>query len=112
MDFFGAGLPVVAAGFACIEELVRPGKNGLVFDSSVMLSRQLLDLISEPVKLEQLARGAALFGDVRWDDHWKERAEAVMIQDPDGASAPHWVSRSIFLGVFAIVSVLLLVYLP
>lgn len=43
---FGAGLPVLAAGFAALPELVAHGANGLVFNSPQELARQLAEVLS------------------------------------------------------------------
>jgi hypothetical protein len=44
---FGAGLPVLAAGFAALPELVAHGANGLVFNSPQELAGQLAEVLSE-----------------------------------------------------------------
>lgn len=46
VDMFGAGLPVLAAGFAALPELVAHGANGLVFTSPRELAQQLADVLS------------------------------------------------------------------
>lgn len=43
---FGAGLPVLAAGFAALPELVAHGANGLVFNSPQELAQQLAEVLS------------------------------------------------------------------
>lgn len=43
---FGAGLPVLAAGFAALPELVAHGANGLVFTSPQELAQQLAEVLS------------------------------------------------------------------
>lgn len=43
---FGAGLPVLAAGFPALPELVAHGANGLVFNSAQELARQLAEVLS------------------------------------------------------------------
>lgn len=43
---FGAGLPVLAAGFAALPELVAHGANGLVFNSARELAGQLAEVLS------------------------------------------------------------------
>jgi hypothetical protein len=46
VDMFGAGLPVCAVDYACISELVQPGRTGLLFASAKELSLQLQRLLA------------------------------------------------------------------
>ncbi|KAL1672976.1 glycosyltransferase family 33 protein [Schizophyllum commune] len=46
VDMFGAGTPVCALDFACISELVKQGKNGLVFKTSEELAEQMKSLLT------------------------------------------------------------------
>lgn len=61
---FGSGVPVCAAYFPAIGELVRDGHNGLIFKSSSELHAQLQSLLSVDgrAELAHLRDGAALIG--------------------------------------------------
>ena len=54
VDMFGCGLPVCAASYKCIGELVKVGETGLLFDSYQELAQQWVDLFqgfpSQPSK--------------------------------------------------------------
>lgn len=45
VDMFGCGLPVCAARYSCIGELVKEHDTGLLFSSPQELSLQLVDLL-------------------------------------------------------------------
>ena len=44
VDMFGCGLPVCAARYKCIDELVKENHTGLLFHSPQQLSLQLVQL--------------------------------------------------------------------
>ena len=44
VDMFGCGLPVCAASYDCIDELVKDGQTGLLFDSYQQLADQWVAL--------------------------------------------------------------------
>lgn len=93
VDMFGSGMPVLARGFACIDELVKDGKNGRVFDNEAELGAQLIDtLVGFPhaPKLEALKeyfkpkfpsspgrRVTAPGKEVEWSS-WDDNWDAVM----------------------------------
>lgn len=43
---FGCGLPVCAASYDCIRELVADGDNGLLFEGPRQLAQQLAELLA------------------------------------------------------------------
>ncbi|KAL3132089.1 hypothetical protein ABBQ32_008699 [Trebouxia sp. C0010 RCD-2024] len=45
VDMFGCGLPVCAASYSCIRELVKEGQTGLLFSSHQDLAQQWIDLL-------------------------------------------------------------------
>ena len=45
VDMFGCGLPVCAAAYSCIGELVKDGQTGLLFSSAQELAQQWGELL-------------------------------------------------------------------
>ncbi|EGG01422.1 family 33 glycosyltransferase, partial [Melampsora larici-populina 98AG31] len=86
VDMFGCGLPVCARNFACISELVKHNKNGLVFDTEAELASQLESLLSgfpdnqlEDCQLNKLRDGinSNTYGVNKrawsnWDEEWEQ----------------------------------------
>ncbi|KAL2631705.1 hypothetical protein R1flu_016391 [Riccia fluitans] len=77
VDMFGCGLPVCAASYSCIGELVLDRQNGLLFSSSSELADQFLDLFrgfpTTSNLLSALKEGALALGSSgRWSDEWAE----------------------------------------
>ncbi|KAM3958555.1 ALG1, chitobiosyldiphosphodolichol beta-mannosyltransferase [Aphomia sociella] len=82
VDMFGAGLPVSAFNFKCLNELIEYGKNGYTFNTSDELSKQIVEwfedfpnnkkqnIIAEKMKTELVK-----FQETRWEDNWNLRAK-------------------------------------
>ncbi|WWC63065.1 uncharacterized protein I303_105664 [Kwoniella dejecticola CBS 10117] len=80
VDMFGCQLPVLARGFSCIDELVKDGQNGRVFDTGEEMGEQLINVIKEfpqAVELNKLTKyfdaASSKEGSnewASWDDHW------------------------------------------
>ncbi|KAF6264227.1 hypothetical protein COO60DRAFT_1486501, partial [Scenedesmus sp. NREL 46B-D3] len=95
VDMFGAGLPVCAADFKCIGELVAEGKTGLLFSSAEQLAQQLLQLLEgfdgvagsgANGHLARLRAGVAREQSRwRWRDNWDKVAAPVFAQIADAA---------------------------
>jgi beta-1,4-mannosyltransferase len=97
VDMYGAGLPVCAVDYPCIQELVKPGETGLLFKTPEQLAQQLQQLLlgfntkegagggggggggeGEGKTLLQLREGvAATQLDWRWDENWQDVALPV-----------------------------------
>ncbi|WRT68208.1 uncharacterized protein IL334_005183 [Kwoniella shivajii] len=45
VDMFGCGIPVLARKFGCIGELVKDGKNGMVFEDGEEMGKQLINVM-------------------------------------------------------------------
>jgi len=93
VDMFGSNLPVCAVKYDCLLELVKPGENGLMFNTSTELAEQLADLLIEPgheARLAKLASGAAHFAETRWAAHWLERT-APRIRALAPPQRPWWL---------------------
>jgi beta-1,4-mannosyltransferase len=82
---FGCGLPVCAASFSCIEELVKVNKNGLLFSTSSELADELMMLFKgfpeECNALKSLKDGALSTGSSsKWSTEWATYALPVLNQ--------------------------------
>ncbi|KAG5545930.1 hypothetical protein RHGRI_018182 [Rhododendron griersonianum] len=85
VDMFGCGLPVCAVSYSCIEELVKVGKNGLLFSSSSELADELLMLFKgfpdNCNALKSLRNGALEMGSsARWATEWEENAKPLITE--------------------------------
>ncbi|XP_046859989.1 chitobiosyldiphosphodolichol beta-mannosyltransferase-like [Xenia sp. Carnegie-2017] len=76
VDMFGCGVPVCAVGFSCLNELVKHGENGLVFDNAEQLTKQLQELLNGfPTAhglLEKFQENVKEFQKKRWHSCWKQ----------------------------------------
>ncbi|CAN6226283.1 unnamed protein product [Urochloa humidicola] len=85
VDMFGCGLPVCAASFSCIEELVKVNKNGLLFSTSSELADELMMLFKgfpeECNALKSLKEGAIdTASSSKWSTEWKTNALPLVNQ--------------------------------
>ncbi|CAO2812846.1 unnamed protein product [Amaranthus hypochondriacus] len=85
VDMFGCGLPVCAASYSCIEELVKVEINGLLFSSSSELADQLLMLFkgfpNECDVLSSLRNGALeTRSSAAWATEWEEHAKPLVLE--------------------------------
>ncbi|CAN6285476.1 unnamed protein product [Urochloa humidicola] len=85
VDMFGCGLPVCAASFSCIEELVKVNKNGLLFSTSSELADELMMLFKgfpeECNALKSLKEGAMdTASSSKWSTEWETNALPLVNQ--------------------------------
>tara|TARA_B110001469_G_C9530143_1_gene263556 strand:- start:379 stop:672 length:294 start_codon:yes stop_codon:yes gene_type:complete len=88
VDMFGCGVPVLAARYGAIGELVvsreapksqHQKRNGALFSSATELAESLCDLLQgwgarDNTELDVLRRGAAQSANTRWAEHWEKYA--------------------------------------
>ncbi|XP_068618517.1 chitobiosyldiphosphodolichol beta-mannosyltransferase [Battus philenor] len=86
VDMFGAGLPVCAVSFRCLEELVQDGINGYVFRTSDELSKLIIgwfDGFPNNNEKNQIAakmrRELSKFQESRWEGNWNLRAKKFFL---------------------------------
>ncbi|KAJ4485488.1 mannosyltransferase, partial [Lentinula aciculospora] len=95
VDMFGCGLPVCALNFECLPELVKDGKNGLIFNDSNELAQQLeLLLTSFPASERLSALCASLHAATQssenghssqgeewcsWDENWNRHLKPIIM---------------------------------
>jgi len=89
LDYFGSGVPVCAVNYKCIDELVKHGKNGMVFSDSPSLAGQLSGLLrgfpnSKP--LPELRAGVV--GGMRWEENWLKNALPVVTSALETSNTP------------------------
>ncbi|KTW26408.1 hypothetical protein T552_02889 [Pneumocystis carinii B80] len=70
VDMFGCGIPVCAVKSPALSELVKDGKNGIIFSSSNQLADSLKKLFYSHEELEKLKKGAMEETRYRWHNEW------------------------------------------
>ncbi|CAH2090713.1 unnamed protein product [Euphydryas editha] len=82
VDMFGAGLPVCAYDFKCLNELVQNGENGYTFSNSDELSKQIFSWFEDFPNndkqnriAEKMRKNLMKFQESRWEDNWNLRAK-------------------------------------
>ncbi|CAG4963137.1 unnamed protein product [Colias eurytheme] len=82
VDMFGAGLPVCACEFKCINELVQHGINGYTFKSYDELSKQIVtwfegfpNNVQQNKQAEKMRHELTKFQESRWEDNWDLRVK-------------------------------------
>ncbi|CCL99964.1 uncharacterized protein FIBRA_01989 [Fibroporia radiculosa] len=104
VDMFGCGLPVCALGFACLDELVKEGVNGLVFHNAEQLAAQLETLLGSQRSTvlqtlrSSLQRPMPIAGEQDWQwgtwaQNWDATMRPLVLRDVDISytRAPGWV---------------------
>ena len=84
VDMYGCGLPVCAAAYQCISELVSHGHNGLLFTCADELLRHLLDVLEGfPERPSELLRGlrhnVAATNALSWDASWESIVKPLVL---------------------------------
>lgn len=85
VDMFGCGLPVCAAEYRCIGELVSHGTNGLLFDSASKLAAQLVALFEgfpnkESALLRRLQESVASTSALTWEQSWEKIVLPIFVR--------------------------------
>lgn len=80
---FGCGLPVCAASYSCIGELVSDGHNGLLFTTPRELADQLAAIFrgfpaAESDLLRGLRKCVEASGALGWSDSWAKVVAPVV----------------------------------
>ena len=83
LDMYGCGLPVCAAKYACIGELVKDGRNGLLFSDAGELADQLLALFdgfpaTVSRQLSSLTDAVEESGGPRWEEAWAQTVQPLI----------------------------------
>ncbi|PVF96293.1 hypothetical protein CPB86DRAFT_860982 [Serendipita vermifera] len=94
VDMFGCHLPVCALNFACLDELVKDGHNGLVFENSDQLASHLQTLLRGFPDCEPLERLRLSFSEGAvspssrqkrkwdtWNDNWDNKVKPLVMPE-------------------------------
>merc|ERR1712196_125421 len=86
VDMFGAGLPVLAVDFGCINELVEDGHNGVIFHPDkpprpnlAMAFKKALHGFPRGSTLEKFRNGVKDFQLLRWAENWDTNARPLFM---------------------------------
>ncbi|KTW30457.1 chitobiosyldiphosphodolichol beta-1,4 mannosyltransferase [Pneumocystis jirovecii RU7] len=87
VDMFGCGIPVCAIEFPALTELVKDGKNGIIFNSSAQLADSLKRLFHSHEELKKLKEGAMKESQYRWHNEWDAKIAPLFTK-------PHHISNN------------------
>lgn len=84
VDMFGAGLPVCAFDFLCLDELVENGVNGYTFRTSEELYKELTNWFQgfpnnsqQNAIADRMRKEITTFREVGWEDNWNLRVKKL-----------------------------------
>jgi len=80
VDYFGAGVPVLATDFEAIGELVVEGKTGYLFHTDIELMRLLQEILSDDTFLDEVRDGVAAWRQQSWESHWEHTVPSILVQ--------------------------------
>ncbi|KAJ3986328.1 mannosyltransferase [Lentinula detonsa] len=96
VDMFGCGLPVCALNFECLPELVKDGRNGLVFNNSEELAKQFESLLTsfpsserlDPLRISlyhatrslEVSQSSSNEQWCSWDENWNRRLKPIILR--------------------------------
>ena len=93
---FGAGLPVLAVSFKCLNELVVDGERGYVFRDGAELGSLLEVMVGdwpEDGRLRRIRERVQRWAAVRWEQSWQEHAAPLFLTSVHhSASTPSYWS--------------------
>ncbi|KAJ7151592.1 mannosyltransferase [Mycena filopes] len=86
VDMFGCALPVCALDFSCLDELVKDGKNGLVFKDAPQLAQQMETLLTgfpDCPRISHRSPPHELPDDIweTWDENWARYMRPLILRD-------------------------------